>query len=617
MRIATVFPILVFTVLMVVSFIALAACSSGKSNEHKKTDDDFGGRGVILQTDDLAQPTDVSIAVEDEAVTALYDLAARSAVSSSEYRPLVKQRMLEVDQYSAPLSPVPLYGVEQGNENYLAIDENSIKRVLDSPVSTFSIDVDTASYSNVRRMLRSEGRLPPADAVKLEEMVNYFSYSYGAPDDLEQPFSVTTELAPSPWNSKKLLMQIGLKGYEPDTAERPAANLVFLVDVSGSMQSPNKLPLLKKSLGLLVRQMGEHDRIALVAYAGSAGLVLDSTLGTERSKIMNAIENLQAGGSTNGAAGIHLAYQVAEENLIEGGINRILIASDGDMNVGTSSVEGLKELIKEKRKTGIALTTLGFGSGNYNDAIIEQIADVGDGNAAYIDSLAEAQKVLVNEMQSTLLTIAKDVKIQVEFNPELVAEYRLLGYENRMLQREDFRNDKVDAGEIGAGHTVTALYEVTLKGSGEEMIPNLRYQSSEATEPQLGSAGFGSGEIGSGEIAYVNLRYKLPSQAQVETQVGNRSQEFGQAVTVESVQKTFDTSSSNLRFAAAVAAFGQLLRDSDYTQGMSFDQVLDIARNSRAEDHHGYRSEFLSLVELAKSLSTERIRIDSQLQEAS
>jgi len=350
--------------------------------------------------------------------------------------------------------------------------------------------------------------------------------------------------------------------------------------------------LLKKSLGLLVNQMNGNDRIALVVYAGSAGLVLESTPGSEKQKILRAINNLEAGGSTHGSAGIHLAYEIAEENLIDGGINRILIASDGDMNVGTTSVDGLKELIKEKRQSGIALTTLGFGTGNYNDAIMEQLADVGNGNAAYIDSLLEAQKVLVNEMQSTLLTIAKDVKIQVEFNPSVVAEYRLLGYENRLLKREDFRNDKVDAGDIGAGHTVTALYEITLKGSEGAMIPDLRYQKSETDVNK-----------NSHELAYVNLRYKKPEET--------KSHEFGQAVRLQSIEKSFDASHSNLRFAAAVAAFGQLLRDSDYTQGMSYDQVLEIARSARDSagyrDEHGYRSEFLSLVELAKSLSTKSL----------
>ena len=483
------------------------------------------------------------------------------------------------DQYEDPAA----------NENYLGVNENGIKQAIVEPVSTFSIDVNTAAYSNIRRMLSGQGVLPPTDAVKLEEMINYFSYNYPTPEGLDKPFSVHTELAPAPWNEQKLLLQIGLKGYEPDLVERPAANLVFLVDVSGSMQSEDKLGLVKKSLGLLVNQMNGQDRIALVAYAGSAGLVLDSTSGADNRTIMRAIDNLQAGGSTHGSAGIYLAYEVAQDNFIEGGINRVLIASDGDMNVGTTSVDGLKELVEEKRKTGIALTTLGFGTGNYNDAVMEQIADVGNGNAAYIDNLLEAQKVLVNEMQSTLLTIAKDVKIQIEFNPALVSEYRLLGYEKRLLAREDFRNDQVDAGEIGAGHTVTALYEITLKGSDAEMIPELRYQQ----EIMPSSARLDQ------EMAYLSLRYKLPEQSE--------SIEFGEAVNISSVQSSFEEARLDMQFAASVAAFGQLLRDSQYTQGMSFDQVLDIAKLARGEDVYGYRSEFLSLVELAKSLSPQRV----------
>ena len=350
----------------------------------------------------------------------------------------------------------------QDSENYLSFQENHVMSVAEQSVSTFSIDVDTAAYSNIRRMLVREGRMPPADAVKLEEMINYFNYQYEKPASVEQPFSVQVEMATAPWNKNRQLLQIGLKGFEPALDKRPAANLVFLVDVSGSMHSADKLGLVKRALQMLVNQMNEQDRIALVVYAGAAGEVLASTSGDQKSKIMRAIESLDAGGSTNGGAGLELAYQIAEENRIEGGINRVLIASDGDMNVGITDLSDLKALIKQRRQSGIALTTLGFGSGNYNYALMEQLADVGDGNAVYIDSLLEAKKVLVEEMQGTLLTIAKDVKIQIEFNPNVVAEYRLLGYENRLLAREDFTNDKVDAGDIGAGHTVTALYEIAL-----------------------------------------------------------------------------------------------------------------------------------------------------------
>ena len=468
-------------------------------------------------------------------------------------------------------------------ENYTRIDENEIKRVSESPVSTFSIDVDTAAYSNLRRMLTREGRLPPFDAVRLEEMINYFDYDYASPDSLTQPLAITTEMMVSPWNPDNHLLMVGIQGFEPALDQRPNANLVFLVDVSGSMQSADKLGLVKQSLHLLVSQMGADDRIALVVYAGAAGVVLESTSADKKSKIRQAIDSLSAGGSTNGAAGIELAYRIAEENKIEDGINRVIIASDGDLNVGITSIEDLKELIARKRENDIALTSLGFGTGNYNYSLMEQLADVGNGNAAYIDSLSEARKVLVEEMQSTLLTIAKDVKIQVEFNPAVVAEYRLIGYENRVLNREDFRNDKIDAGEIGAGHTVTALYEVSLIGSRGAMIPDRRYAQSDVETENF-----------SDELAYVNIRYKLPD--------ADRSTEFGVAVRNQNSDSENLQATENIRFAAAVAGFGQLLRGGKHTADWDYDELLLLARQSRGEDEHGYRSELLRLVELAKIL---------------
>ncbi|MGI9284502.1 MAG: vWA domain-containing protein [Pseudomonadales bacterium] len=496
---------------------------------------------------------------------------------------------------SAP-QPFPRYASEPlDRENYLRFTENSLKSVLEDPVSTFSVDVDTAAYSNIRRMLAREGRLPPKDAIKVEEMINYFSYDYAAPESLNRPFAVHTELAPAPWNSKRHLLQIGLKGFEPAAEQRRAANLVFLVDVSGSMQSQDKLGLVKKSLRLLVNQMQAQDRIAIVVYAGAAGMVLDSTTADQKAKIMAAIDGLQAGGSTNGGAGIRLAYNLAQQHLIKDGINRVLIASDGDMNVGTTNLEALKNLIEEKRRSAIALTTLGFGTGNYNYALMEQLADVGNGNAAYIDTLKEAQKVLVTEMQSTLLTIAKDVKIQIEFNPDVVAEYRLIGYENRLLNREDFRNDKVDAGDIGAGHTVTALYEISLVGSGAEMIPEQRYGGKRVT----------NGAEKSNEIAFVRLRYKKPD--------AERSVEFDKAISRDEIQASLASASDNLRFAASVAGFGQLLRGGKFTEQWNFDDALQLARSAKSKDPHGYRGELLGLVELAKSLATPDIaHSDSQ-----
>jgi Ca-activated chloride channel family protein len=481
------------------------------------------------------------------------------------------------------IAPYPQPMIDR--ENYLHYEHNGVKVVAEQPVSTFSVDVDTASYANVRRMLVREGRLPPSDAVRLEEMINYFSYSYETPESTAQPFSITTELAPAPWSDRHQLLQIGLKGFEPLLEQRPPANLVFLVDVSGSMQSADKLGLVKKSLRLLVNKMNAQDRIALAVYAGAAGTVLESTPGNEKAKILAAIDGLQAGGSTHGSAGIKLAYALAEQYQIEGGINRVIIASDGDLNVGTVNIEALKNLVEHKRKSGIALTTLGFGSGNYNYALMEQLADVGNGNASYIDSLKEAQKVLVNEMQSTLLTIASDVKIQVEFNPALVSEYRLIGYENRMLNREDFSNDKVDAGDIGAGHTVTALYEIVLAGSGGERISNLRY-----------TTGQNQAHSNTGELAFVKLRYKQPGES--------RSVELSRAISSDAVNDSIDNSSDDLRFAASVAGFGQILQGGTFTGDWSYSDALALARNSRGADPHGYRSEFVHLIELAQSLSS-------------
>ncbi|MBT8443868.1 MAG: VWA domain-containing protein, partial [Gammaproteobacteria bacterium] len=349
-------------------------------------------------------------------------------------------------------------------ENYDHFDENPVKLVSDHPVSTFSIDVDTGSYSNVRRFLNG-GTLPPEDAVRVEELINYFSYDYPVPDSLDQPFSVSTDVAAAPWNADKLLLQIGIKGYELSTAERKSANLVFLVDVSGSMNSQDKLPLLKNALKMLTRQLSAEDRVSMVVYAGASGIVLEPTAGDEHARISRALDQLTAGGRTNGASGIRMAYDMAEEGFIEGGINRVVLATDGDFNVGTVDFDALIDIVERERKVGTSLTTLGFGSGNYNDHLMEQLADAGNGNHAYIDTLNEARKVLVDQLGSTLQTIAKDVKIQVEFNPAVVAEYRLIGYENRVLRREDFNNDKIDAGEIGAGHTVTAIYELALVDS--------------------------------------------------------------------------------------------------------------------------------------------------------
>ncbi|MCR9278505.1 MAG: VWA domain-containing protein [Pseudomonadaceae bacterium] len=483
-----------------------------------------------------------------------------------------------------PIAPHPGFQPRpQDNERYPGFDENPVKLVSEVPVSTFSIDVDSASYANVRRMLNA-GQMPNAEAVRIEELINYFSYGYQQPKASDNAFTVATEIGPSPWHPERKLLHIGIQGVDIDRSELPPSNLVFLIDVSGSMQSANKLALLKPAMKMLVRQLREQDSIAIAVYAGAAGTVLEPTAGNEKAKIMAAIDNLRAGGSTNGAAGIELAYDLARSANKEGGINRVLLATDGDFNVGTVSVDALKALVEKERKSGVSLSVLGFGGGNYNDAIMQELAQNGNGNAAYIDTLNEARKVLVEEMSSTLKTIAKDVKIQVEFNPATVSEYRLIGYETRHLEREDFNNDKVDAGEIGAGHSVTALYEVTLAGSQGSIDP-LRYARTAPQNERSSSAD---------ELAFVRLRYKAPG--------GDTSslQEF--AISKADVADDLAKLSAAYRFSAAVAGFGQLLRGSKYTQDFDFDDVASLAQSAKSDDSFGYRSEFVNLVRTAALL---------------
>ncbi|MDZ4812921.1 MAG: VWA domain-containing protein [Pseudomonadota bacterium] len=505
-------------------------------------------------------------------------LARRAAESSPASNPETA--------LASPPPPSPPIGSKQysepfNREGYADLVDNAVMRVAEVPVSTFSIDVDTGSYSNVRRMIE-QGQLPPSDAVRAEELINYFDYGYQPPASLDTPFSVSTELAPAPWNSKHVLMQIGIKGYEVPKVKTPASNIVFLIDTSGSMQSPDKIDLLKAAFKQMLPELRAQDRVSIVVYAGAAGLVLAPTPGDQREVISAAFDAMSAGGSTNGAAGIELAYQMAEQNLIPGGINRVILATDGDFNVGTVSVDALKTLIAGKRKSGIALTTLGFGQGNYQDEIAEQLADVGNGNHAYIDSLQEARKVLVEELGSTLLTIAKDVKIQVEFNPAVVSEYRLIGYENRVLRREDFNNDKIDAGEIGAGHDVTAIYELTLVGSGADASDALRYAK---TQPLAVDA--------SGELAWLKLRYKLPES---ETSILIDKPMLSSQIRAES--------SDRLAFAAAVAAYADLLRGGSNMSGFAYSDVLRLARRGLRDDERGYRHQFLDMVQRTQQLST-------------
>ena len=467
-------------------------------------------------------------------------------------------------------------------EGYSAIHENGFRNVRDEPLSTFSIDVDRASYSNVRRYINS-GHLPPVDAVRVEEMINYFSYDYPEPEG-EHPFSVYTELSSCPWSPNHQLLHVGLKGRDMEKSDLPPTNLVFLIDVSGSMNMPNKLPLLKSSMQMLVKELRDKDRVAIVVYAGAAGLVLESIPAGSKNKILDAIDKLQAGGSTAGGQGIKLAYKVAEENLIKGGNNRIILATDGDFNIGVSSNAEMERLVENEREKGIFITVLGFGMGNYKDDKLEIIANKGNGNYTYIDNIQEARKTLITEFAGTLFTIAKDVKFQLEFNPARVKAYRLIGYENRLLNNEDFNDDKKDAGEMGSGHTVTALYEIIPAGSDEIYgnVDPLKYQEKPSpvrTNPHA-------------ELLTIKLRYKLPDS--------KNSIVFEKPV--EGILLPLAETSENFRFSAAVAEFGMLLRDSEFKGNADILQILDLARVSRGEDEEGYRNEFLSMVKLTENL---------------
>lgn len=497
--------------------------------------------------------------------------------------------MAESDMYLAAPAPMPsvvALPTEPSGDEFTSFEEQRLKVVADEPVSTFSIDVDTASYSYVRRMLE-DGYVPEPDAVRIEEMLNYFPYDYAPADSAAVPFKPTMAVYPTPWNPKTQLLHIGIKGYVPPVTEDKASNLVFLIDTSGSMDEPDKLPLLKRAFALLVDQLSANDTVSIVVYAGSAGVVLEPTAATEKAKILGALDMLAAGGSTAGAEGIELAYRLAEQAKVDGGTNRVILATDGDFNVGIDNPEDLEDFIKAKRDSGVTLSVLGFGQGNLDDATMQALAQNGNGNAAYISNFREAQKVLVEEGGSTLEMIAKDVKIQVEFNPAVVAEYRLIGYETRALNREDFNNDAVDAGDIGAGHTVTAIYEITPVGSGAELVDPLRY----GAETEAAPAG--------DEIAFLKMRYKLPNS--------DVSQLIEQPVTPSVVYADIGAVSDDMRFAAAVAAFGQKLKGSDYATTMTWAQIADLARSGKGEDESAYRAEFIQLVKSAAALKPDTV----------
>jgi Ca-activated chloride channel family protein len=498
------------------------------------------------------------------------DMLSRNAVGGARMR-------VESDQ------PVSQSGViSPSQDDFDVIRENPFQRVADHPLSTFSIDVDSASYAVVRRHL-TEGRMPPKDAVRIEELINYFRYDYAPPTD-GRPFAVHLAAAPCPWNPEHQLVRVALQARAIPRESRPALNLVFLVDVSGSMSSENRLPLVKRSLQALARQLDERDRIAIVVYAGAAGLVLPTTNGARTPEILAALEQLQSGGSTAGGAGIELAYATAQSQFVEGGVNRVILCTDGDFNVGLTQRGDLEKLIEEKARSGVFLTVLGFGMGNYKDSTLELLSGKGNGNYGYVDSFAEARRLLVDQMLGTLVTVAKDVKIQVEFNPARIAGYRLIGYENRLLRKEDFNNDRVDAGDVGAGHAVTALYELVPAGRpvpGPGQVDELKYQ-----EAATGAA------ASSGELLTAKLRYKLPDD---DTSIRMDFPLEADALTT--------APDHEFGFACAVAGFGMILRDSAHRGSFTCDDVLELAEAGLANDPEGYRRDFLNLVRNARALT--------------
>ena len=574
---------LTLTAFSIALITATSGCNQIKTNkqsesEHKEQTRLLESAEKNMQEESLVEVAGIQVRKESVIKSAQLSTAVLAKTSMSTQKRIKSSRLIA----DLPMD-VMVLPVENDNENYLKSSPNPVKQASVDPVSTFSIDVDTGSYSNSRRFLNA-GRLPPSDAVREEAFINYFDYSYRGPENTATPFNVHSEVANAPWNNQRQLLKIGIKGFEIEKADLKAANLVFLLDVSGSMNAADKLPLLKASLTMLTKQLDENDSVAIVVYAGAAGVVLPATEGNDQHAITSALNQLAAGGSTNGAQGIELAYQIAQKNFKKGGVNRVILATDGDFNVGVQSIDKLKELIAKKRKTGIALTTLGFGKGNYNDGLMEQLANIGNGQHAYIDTINEARKVLVDELSSTLQIIAKDVKIQVEFNPQLVAEYRLIGYQNRLLANEDFNNDKIDAAELGAGHTVTALYEITLMNSDNKQIDTLRYQAENLqSDAKM--------KENNQELAFVKIRYKQPDS---ET-----SELISQAVLMPSETSE---SSSDFKFSASVAGFAQLLKGAKYTGQWHYKDCADLAMKNKGDDPFGYRSEFIQLVRTAGAL---------------
>jgi Ca-activated chloride channel family protein len=530
--------------------------------------------GIILLASCQAPKTKQVLVSQDQETKVEKDVAADEPAPP----PPASRGVFAGNALATMAPPKAGYWQPENTSRFPEASPNPVKVAAEEPVSTFSIDVDTASYGVVRNYLH-DGAMPPANAVRVEEMVNYFDYSYPGPQSREAPFRATYAVYPNPWNPDTEILHIGIKGFDLPKAKRPAANLVFLVDTSGSMDEPNKLPLLKSAFRLLVGQLDEKDRVSIVAYAGSAGVVLDPTSGADKGKIMAALDRLEAGGSTAGGEGIRLAYKLAEDTFIKGGVNRVLLATDGDFNVGITDPKALEGFVIGERDKGVELSCLGFGADNYNDETMQKIAQAGNGNAAFIDTINEARKVFVSQVAGTLFTIAKDVKIQIEFNPKRVAEYRLIGYETRLLNRTDFNNDKVDAGDIGSGHTVTALYEITPVGSKATMADPLRYGAAVEGDPK-------------GELAFLKIRYKLPG--------GTTSRLIQRPITDADRTADFAKLPSDLRFAAAVAGAAQLLRHDPYVKDFGYGRAIEIAEKAEGDDRYGYRREFVELMRAAQ-----------------
>lgn len=554
----------------------------------------FSGAGLETKEEKIAGRTSINVTIKRVVITGTEVVVTALGVKKQR-----KELAYSIAPLSGKVAGINVQGdmssyyytkdegglIDFNREGYDNIAENKFLKVTDNPLSTFSIDVDAASYSNIRRFL-NQGQLPPAGAVRIEEMVNYFHYEYPQPTN-DDPFSINTEISDCPWNRDNKLVLIGLQGKKIPTENLPASNLVFLIDVSGSMWDANKLPLVKASMKMLVDQLREQDKISMVVYAGAAGLVLAPTSGADKTRIKDAIDKLEAGGSTAGGAGIKLAYKTAQENFVKGGNNRVILCTDGDFNVGESSDDAMERLIENERKSGVFLTVLGYGMGNYQDAKMQKLADKGNGNHAYIDGITEAKKVLVNEFGGTLFTIAKDVKLQIEFNPAKVQGYRLIGYENRMLAKEDFNNDKKDAGELGSGHTVTALYEVIPVGVESDFLKEVDALKYQKNAVPLSKSSHNN------EIMTVKFRYKAPD--------GDVSKLIEHPVVDKqiSIAKTSD----NFRFAASVAQFGMLLRNSEFKSAASYSSILNLAKKAKGSDDEGYRSEFIRLAESAQLLA--------------